>query len=115
MLAVPPRLETKASRAPSGEKIGRDSVAGSDTSSWAVPPWVGTVQMSPPETKAISDPSGDSEGSPREGADQAAPAIAPLASTAPAKAPATTRQLIPYPITPSTHLLPAPWLSTTMA
>src|SRR6185503_1237448 len=53
----------------SGENNGRDSVAGCDTSNRAVPPAVGTVQMSPPDTKEISAPSGEIPGSPKAGRD----------------------------------------------
>ena len=51
---------------PSGEYKGRDSVAGCETNSRASPPAVGTVQMSPPETTAISRPSGEMPGSAKE-------------------------------------------------
>jgi hypothetical protein len=59
----------KANRVPSGEYIGRDSVAGCDTSKCAAPPVNGTTQISPPETKAISDRSGEMEGSANAGFD----------------------------------------------
>ena len=42
---------------------GATRCAGCDTSSRASPPAAGTVQMSPPETKAISAPSGETAGS----------------------------------------------------
>src|SRR4029078_9513312 len=57
----------KASCFPSGEYIGRDSVAACETSSAATPPVDGTVQMSPPETNAISLRSGESDGSEKYG------------------------------------------------
>src|SRR5579885_3567379 len=63
MLSLPLRFDRNASDLPSGEKSGRDSVAGLATSSRASPPVSGTVQMSPPETKAIVFPSAESEGS----------------------------------------------------
>src|SRR5687767_7462102 len=63
-MSPPPVLvETNASRRPSGEKRGRDSVAGCETSNRATPPVIGTVQISPPDTKAISVRSGDMPGS----------------------------------------------------
>src|SRR3954469_20535284 len=68
MSPPPVRVETNAIRRPSGEYIGRDSVAGCDTSSRASPPLAGTVHTSPPETKAISPASGESEGSAKEAA-----------------------------------------------
>jgi hypothetical protein len=62
MSPLPLRVETNASCLPSGDQTGRDSFAGFDTSSRASPPANGTVQMSPPETKAIS-PEGEMDGS----------------------------------------------------
>ena len=78
----PARLEVNASALPSGDHRGRLSVAGSLTKRCASPPAAGTLQMSPPETKAISRPSGDREGSPSEGAARAAPAITAQATSA---------------------------------
>src|SRR5581483_11117060 len=66
MLPAPVRFDMNASFLPSGEYRGRDSVAGCATSRRASPPAAGAVQMSPPETKAISLPSGDRLGSPKE-------------------------------------------------
>lgn len=63
MSPAPVRLDTNASCFPSGEYIGRDSVAGFEISRWASPPPTGTVQMSPPETNAISFRSGEIAGS----------------------------------------------------
>src|SRR6185503_2971585 len=67
MSPPPVRFEMKASLRPSGEKIGRDSLAGLDTSKRASPPLAETVQISPPETKAISARSGDNAGSAKLG------------------------------------------------
>src|ERR1700721_1982993 len=47
--------------------MGRDSVAGSEMSRCASPPVAGTVQISPPEAKAISWPSGERDGSASDG------------------------------------------------
>src|SRR6185503_5492412 len=69
MSPPPVRVELNARRLPSGENSGRDSVAGCETSRRAVPPAAGTVQMSPPETKAISLPSGEMPGSAKAGRD----------------------------------------------
>src|SRR5471032_2117377 len=63
MSPLPVRVDVNASILPSGEYIGRASVAGSATSSRASPPAAGTVQMSPPETNATSRPSGEIPGS----------------------------------------------------
>jgi len=63
MSPPPVRFETNASRLPSGEYDGRDSFAACDTSSLASPPLAGTAQISPPETNAISDRSGEMAGS----------------------------------------------------
>src|SRR5260370_41103154 len=63
MSPLPVRVETNASDLPSGEKSGRDSVAGFATSNRASPPVDGTVQISPPETNAIVFPSGERDGS----------------------------------------------------
>src|SRR4030095_5229 len=63
MSPPPVRVETNASFRPSGEYTGRDSVAGFEIRRRDSPPVEGTAQMSPPETKAISDLSGDTEGS----------------------------------------------------
>ena len=63
MSPPPVRVETNASRGRPASRAARVSVAGCDTSRRASPPAAGTVQMSPPETKAISRPSGESEGS----------------------------------------------------
>ncbi len=68
MSPLPVRSLMKASFFPSGEYIGRDSVAGCDTSRCASPPREGATHMSPPETNAISEPSGESEGSESMGA-----------------------------------------------
>ena len=62
---APVRVEVKANCLPSGECSGRDYVAGCETSSRASPPFVGRVQISPPEIKAISDLSGEIAGSAR--------------------------------------------------
>src|SRR5258706_2054495 len=67
MSPLPVRAEMKPSRRPSGESNGRDSFAGCETSSRASPPAAGTVQISPPETNAISTPSGESAGSVKYG------------------------------------------------
>src|SRR4051794_25223845 len=56
-----------ASCCPSGEYSGRASLAECDTSSDATPPVAGTVQISPPETNAISLRSGESDGSVKYG------------------------------------------------
>src|SRR4029078_3667948 len=63
MSPVAVRVDTNASDLPSGEKSGRDSVAGFATSRRASPPVDGTVQTSPPETNAIVFPSGERDGS----------------------------------------------------
>src|SRR5437016_4430716 len=63
MSPLPVRVEMKASDLPSGEKSGRDSVAGCATSSRADPPAAGALQMSPPETKTTLFASGESDGS----------------------------------------------------
>ena len=63
MSPPPVRVETKARARPVGEKSGRDSVAGCETSSRASPPVAATDQMSPPDTKAISRPSAEMPGS----------------------------------------------------
>src|SRR4051794_39637132 len=47
--------------------MGRDSLDGWEMSSRASPPAAATVQISPPETKAISEPSVESAGSAKEG------------------------------------------------
>jgi hypothetical protein len=60
-------LETKASRFPSGEYIGRLSFAGFEISRRASPPAAGTAQISPPDTNAISDRSGETAGSVKYG------------------------------------------------
>ena len=62
MSPLPVRDEMKASWRPSGEYSGRASFAACETSSEATPPVAGTVQMSPPETNAISLRSGESDG-----------------------------------------------------
>src|SRR5262249_23908946 len=49
--------------------MGRPSMAGCETNNCALPPLAGTTQMSPPETKAISLPSGASDGSLKAAAD----------------------------------------------
>src|SRR5471030_579527 len=67
MSPLPVRVEMNASRVPSGDQSGRLSVAGLETSSRASPPTKGTVQMSPPETKAISLWSGERLGSASDG------------------------------------------------
>src|SRR5438132_4305852 len=67
MSPLPVRVEMKASDLPSGEKSGRDSVAGWATSSRADPPALGALQMSPPETKTTVFASGESDGSNRAG------------------------------------------------
>src|SRR6478736_1199634 len=63
MSPLPVRVDMNASLVPSGEYSGRESYAGCDTSRRASPPVAGTVQMSPPETNAISRRSGDNDGS----------------------------------------------------
>src|SRR5690606_36135086 len=73
MSPLPVRSETKARKRPSGEKRGRDSVAGCETRSRATPPDAGTLQTSPPETNAISLPSGEMPGSEKEGRASATP------------------------------------------
>src|SRR5437660_10370412 len=73
MSPLPVRAELKASFRPSGEYNGRDSLAGWDTSKRASPPLAGTVQISPPETNAISAPSGDNAGSVKYGCGAACP------------------------------------------
>src|ERR1700685_124378 len=77
MSPFPVRVDTNASFVPSGEKSGRDSVAGCETSKCASPPLAGTLQMSPPETNTISLRSGERDGSPKEGS-----ASVPKAGTA---------------------------------
>src|SRR5581483_11440063 len=67
MSLLPARFDMNASRLPSGEYIGRDSFAGCDTSKCASPPVAGTIQISPPETNAISWPSGEIAGSANDG------------------------------------------------
>src|SRR6185369_6452727 len=67
MSPFPVRDEMNASCRPSGEYSGRASFAGCDTSSDATPPVAGTVQISPPETNAISFRSGESDGSVKYG------------------------------------------------
>src|SRR5580704_8050806 len=67
MFPAPVRVETNASFVPSGEYSGRDSVAGCVTSRCASPPAAATVQMSPPDTNAISRPSGEIAGSLNDG------------------------------------------------
>jgi hypothetical protein len=62
MSPFPVRVEVNASCEPSGEYSGRDSVAGCDTNKCACPPPAATVQISPPETNAISERSGESAG-----------------------------------------------------
>src|SRR4030095_1946792 len=69
MSPLPVRADPKANLRPSGENSGRDSVAGCETIRGASPPAATTVQMSPPETKAISEPSGESAGSVKYGWD----------------------------------------------
>src|SRR5690349_24135995 len=63
MSPPPLRVDMNASRRPSGENNGRRSVASCETSKRASPPVDGTDQISPPETNAISEPSGDTPGS----------------------------------------------------
>src|SRR6185436_3871579 len=63
MSPPPVRFDTNASFRPSGEYIGRDSLAGFEIRRRASPPAEGTAQMSAPETKAISDLSADIDGS----------------------------------------------------
>src|SRR5579862_5686275 len=63
MSPPPVRVETNARCFPSGEYTGRDSVAGFEIKICAAPPPAGTVQISPPETNAISEPSGETPGS----------------------------------------------------
>src|SRR5436190_11685782 len=69
MSPLPVRLEAKARRVPSGEYMGRVSLAGWDTRRCASPPARGADQMSPPLTKAISARLGATEGSVKYGAD----------------------------------------------
>src|SRR5579871_3426561 len=69
MSPLPVRVETNANFVPSGEYSGRNSFAGSVTSSRASPPPDDTVQMSPPLAKAISFPSGEIAGSDRLGSE----------------------------------------------
>src|SRR5262249_51457583 len=76
MSPLPVRVDTNASDLPSGEKSGRDSVAGFATRRRASPPFEGTVQMSPPETNAIVFPSGESDGSEYGGCVAARAAVA---------------------------------------
>ena len=63
MSPPPVRVETNASFVLSGENTGWVSLAAFETRSRASPPAAGTVQMSPPDTKAISLPSGAIPGS----------------------------------------------------
>src|SRR5215469_14641193 len=72
MSPPPVRVEIKASFVPSGEYSGRDSSAGLEMSRRASPPSAGAVQMSPPEAKAISLPSGDMDGVASEGLEDCA-------------------------------------------
>src|SRR6185369_12280840 len=67
MSPLPVRDEMNASCRPSGEYSGRASFAGCETSNDATPPAAGTVQISPPETNAISLRSGESDGSVKYG------------------------------------------------
>ena len=71
MSPLPVRVEMKASCLPSGENKGLASFAECDTSREATPPAAGTVQISPPETNAISLRSGESDGSVKTAAAQA--------------------------------------------
>ncbi len=69
MSPLPVRVETNASALPVGEYSGRDSVAGCDTSNRATAgePPSGAAQISPPDVKAISRPSGEMPGSASSG------------------------------------------------
>ena len=62
---------------PSGEYRGRDSWAEWPTRRCASPPAAGTIQMSPPETNAISAPSGLGAGCAKVGPGAPGPAAAP--------------------------------------
>src|SRR5215469_1736988 len=72
MSPPPVRVEIKASFVPSGEYSGRDSSAGFEMRRRASPPSAGAVQMSPPEAKAISLPSGEMAGVARDGLEDCA-------------------------------------------
>src|SRR5579884_3696260 len=67
MPRAPGREETNATRFPSGEKSGRDAAPSAASSRRAVPPPAGTLHTSPPETNAISEWSGEIDGSANEG------------------------------------------------
>src|SRR5580704_8067139 len=92
MSPPPVRVETNASRAPSGEYKGRDSSAGWETNRCASPPLAGTTQISPPETKAISGRVGHSVGSVRYGM----PAAKVVAAAARKRATMRILEFIPY-------------------
>src|SRR4029079_17955825 len=79
MSPLPVRVDVKARRAPSGEYIGRDSVAGCETRSRASPPAADTSQMSPPLTNAIVEPSAEIPGSASDGTG-GAPSFPPCAA-----------------------------------
>ena len=91
MSPPPVRSEMKASLRPSGEYRGRDSVASCATSRRASPPAAGTVQMSPLETTAISERSGEIAGSLNDASGAgASPVRCPLSGAASAIATAST-------------------------
>src|SRR5579862_2806306 len=94
MSPLPVRCETKASCLPSGEYNGRDSVAECETNSRASPPAAGAVQISPPETNAISERSGEMHGSAKEGlASMAGASFSANATRSNAKAATLHRQV----------------------
>src|ERR1041384_4820961 len=82
-MSTPPfRVDVNASRLPSGEYFGRPSVAGCVISRCAWPPRAGTTQMSPPETKAISELSGEMLGSAYDGSGSAGAGAGVVAGSA---------------------------------
>src|SRR5690349_25025259 len=87
MSPPPVRVEMNARRLPSGEYRGRDSYAGCEMSSRATPPVDGTVQMSPPDTNAISLWSGEIPGSANVGTAAVVPSWEETSATQMARAP----------------------------
>src|SRR5260370_20709147 len=79
MFQAPVRVDANATFVPAGEYSGRVSAAGCVTSRCASPPAAPTVQMSPPDTNAISRPSGEIAGSLNDG--RAVCAIVPFPAT----------------------------------
>src|ERR1700735_1525319 len=92
MSPLPVLVETNASFVPSGEYSGRDSVAGSVTSRCASTPAAPTVQISPPDTNAISCPSGEIAGSLNDGSAACAITPCPTDRTPKTSAPRSERR-----------------------